>query len=163
MTRLEHSNFVLAATDCASWFGNSRRQYLNRFKLWGLHKNVKQDDMKILVSKANARLSHAGKQTIFFLDDRPLTIDRLDRFKGRKFIRDGFLPSPSAGTSAFMTTASFCRLLIANNSSNPSWCHLQDSTNPRRHERAPAPASQAGVHCFGRDPLLLPGVYDYNL
>ncbi|KAL1853101.1 hypothetical protein Daus18300_011929 [Diaporthe australafricana] len=61
-------------------FKASRRQYLKRLKQWGFSKNVKQDDMKILLSKANARLSHA------------------ERFKDRSFIRDGFLPSPSAAT-----------------------------------------------------------------
>ncbi|KAK1772077.1 hypothetical protein QBC33DRAFT_566210 [Phialemonium atrogriseum] len=67
----------------------SRRQYLNKFNLWGLQKNIRQNDMKILVAKGDARMARMGKKTTFFLNGQPLAVECLERFKNRQFIRQG--------------------------------------------------------------------------
>jgi hypothetical protein len=64
-------------------------------KEWGLRKNIPARDMAVVVAKTEKRKHVEGKETIIFVDGRPLGQQRAEHFKKRKSAKDT-VASPSA-------------------------------------------------------------------
>ena len=76
----------------------SIRQWRNKIKDWGLERNFKASDMRILVAKKEKRARHRGVETVFCYQGKNIENERIDRFIKREGAIVGDQPSPSTGT-----------------------------------------------------------------
>lgn len=67
-----------------------------KLKEWGYEKHLTETEMKIVVAKAEKRLSEEGKDTIFLHNGVHIPATKLENFKRRKTIRESYPASPSA-------------------------------------------------------------------
>lgn len=56
-------------------------------KEWGYDKNLNVQGMQILVAKAEKRAREEGKDTVFFLGEQRISVERIYNFKKRKLVK----------------------------------------------------------------------------
>ncbi|PMD17828.1 TPR-like protein [Hyaloscypha hepaticicola] len=65
-------------TGCS--FFATKRQYKTRIRRWGLDKKIKTNEMKIIVRKDMKRKLEEGKETAYFVRNRPVHPRKISRF-----------------------------------------------------------------------------------
>jgi hypothetical protein len=76
----------------------SRQKWKAKFKEWGgFDKHLSEMHMKIIVAKAEKRLTEEGKGTEFFHNNSRISSARIEAFKKRKNFRMSGRVSPSVG------------------------------------------------------------------
>lgn len=70
-------------------------------KEWGYDKNLSAPEMQILVAKAEKRAREEDKDTVFFLGEQRISVERIENFKKRKVVKDEVV-SPSARKLIYM-------------------------------------------------------------
>ncbi|KAF1986870.1 hypothetical protein K402DRAFT_68131 [Aulographum hederae CBS 113979] len=65
-------------------FCATQRQYIRKINSWGLNKNIKDMEMRIMYRKQLQRRSSEGKETSFRVHGREMDSRKLDRFVQRK-------------------------------------------------------------------------------
>ncbi|KAL8951251.1 MAG: hypothetical protein Q9222_002753 [Ikaeria aurantiellina] len=101
-------------------FSATERQYRRRISAWDLDKNVKDDEMRAIITMENVR-SQLGKKSIFFVRGRQVDKKKIDRFAQRKKI------DRTAGLDAIQT-----RKLPG---------HVRCNTPPLEESAAPEPSN----------------------
>jgi len=57
-----------------------KRQYKTRITLWGLGKNIKEKEMRVIVRKKMKRKKLDGKESNFLVRDRPVPPNKITRY-----------------------------------------------------------------------------------
>jgi hypothetical protein len=76
----------------------STRKWKAKLKDWGLDKYSKADEMAFIASKSQSRKSE-GKDTTFFLGDKEITNETIERLMKRTHMNAEEILSPTAGLS----------------------------------------------------------------
>lgn len=79
----------------------SRRQLFAKLKEWGVGRNLRQHEMRAVLSKKEERMLNFGKDTEFFYHGQPLTAERLERFSQRPSGKDNSEELVYAGPNFF--------------------------------------------------------------
>ncbi|KAG4433124.1 hypothetical protein IFR05_011391 [Cadophora sp. M221] len=88
---------VKAIMESQYGFSATDRQYKRRIAAWGLEKNIKDGDMRVMLRKQAKRKLELGKDSEFLLNGRPVKSQRLGKYVQRKKIQeDQFLLDESA-------------------------------------------------------------------
>ena len=79
---------------------NRRKQYTRKLKEWGYEKNVKDKDMAAIVRKdLKRRAEDPHRPSAFRLRGRPVTEQKIERYKSSRGISDGSAFEANAGIS----------------------------------------------------------------
>ncbi|KAF8865078.1 hypothetical protein BDZ45DRAFT_796889 [Acephala macrosclerotiorum] len=74
------------------------RQYKTKTKAWGLGKNIKTADAKIMLTKQSKRKLESDAETMFVFGGAQVEERKLERIKKRAAVKAAEEPSPSAST-----------------------------------------------------------------
>ena len=80
-------------------FSATARQYKRKINEWRLDKNVKDEEMRVIIATRKTRLQQ-GKKSVFYVRGRPLDPKKIDRFCLRKHVDSSAQEDQSLGKSA---------------------------------------------------------------
>ncbi|KAJ1323827.1 hypothetical protein MN608_11079 [Microdochium nivale] len=128
---------ILLALEREHGFKTSNRSLKDRLKQWGIKRNLRKDDMKILAMKEDQRIAQ-GKSTAFKLGGSEINPERLATFRKRHAKDFGPAPPPDAPTPEGIEYFT------------PRDLGPEDSAEQNRIE-TPAPAPTGVVHLSQRE------------
>ena len=79
---------------------SSEKQYKDKFKQWGLAKNISDRDYQKMLQITKRRKLQKDKETSFCIRDKRVPQGKLDRYSKRKGITENDISSPQPGKSS---------------------------------------------------------------
>ncbi|CZR57689.1 uncharacterized protein PAC_07578 [Phialocephala subalpina] len=84
-------------------FSATERQYKRRITAWNLQKNVKDADMRVILRKKLKRELEGGKESEFYVNERPVPPHKMARFAKRNEMTDDMILEEQMPTPSYIT------------------------------------------------------------